>query len=53
MLSSDMKLDKIIKDYRNKYSVNKKIKIKGKNILKMLPRNIYLNLKFIVHKVGK
>lgn len=53
MLSSDMKLDKIIKDYRSKYSVNKRIKIKGKNVLKMLPRNIYLNLKFIVHKVGK
>ena len=53
MLKSDMKLEDIIQQYRSKYSIKKKIKINIKNTLKILPSNIYSNLKFVVHKVRK
>lgn len=53
LLSSDIALSSVVKKYRENYSVKKKVKLHGKNILKLLPKGIYLKLKLMVHKAGK
>lgn len=50
LMTSDSDMKKIINIYRLNYSVNKRLKIKLKNTIKLLPRKLYLNLKYINNK---
>lgn len=51
LLSSDLNMEAVIKDYRKTFSVKKKLKIAIKNSMKRLPHKLYLNIKKIAHKM--
>lgn len=49
-LNSKKHLQDIIRTYRNNYSLKKTIKIRIKNLIKLLPQSIYFRLKKIIHQ---
>ncbi|KAF0091905.1 MAG: Uncharacterized protein FD141_89 [Fusobacteria bacterium] len=51
LLSSSQSLEEIIRAYKKSYSLNKKIEIKIKNIIKLLPQKLYLRIKKLSHKI--
>lgn len=50
-LSTEQKLDLIIKQYRRKYPLSKKIKRRVKNTFKLLPKSMYFKMKKILHSI--
>lgn len=50
LLNSNLNMEEIIKIYRSRYSINKKLKKASKNIMKCLPQGVYFKVKKIIHK---
>lgn len=50
-LQSEKKLEVLIKQYRNQYTLVKKMKRLVKNIFKLLPNSIYFKLRKIIHGI--